>query len=95
MVSDCRSQREGGKVVPEDADCSASCYHQLRVFDQFATGFELNKKQAFLSFVRKGHVLGSGELAHSVAPSAGYSHGKRAVCVKNKFVGRIPHRKLF
>ena len=92
MVSHCSSQREGGKVVPEDADCSGSCYHQLRVFDQFATGFELGKEQALLGFVRKGHVLGSRELGYSVAPSAGYSHGKRAVCVKNKFVGRIPHR---
>ena len=54
MVSHCCSQREGGKVVPEDADRSGSCYHQLRVFDQFATGFELGKEQALLGFVREG-----------------------------------------
>ena len=93
MVSDYRSQREGGKVEPEDTECSVSCYHQLRVFDQFATGFELSKEQAFLGFVRKGHILGSCELTYRIAPSAGYSHGKRAVCVKNKLVGRIPHRR--
>jgi len=70
-----------------------SRHHEPRVLDQFASGFELDEKQAFLSFVRKGHVLGSRELSYSVAPSAGYSDGQRAVCVKNKFVGRIPHRR--
>src|SRR5258707_15808345 len=69
-----------------------SRHHEPRALDQFASDFELDEKQAFLSFVRKGHVFASRDLAYGVAPFAADSDGQRAVGVKDEFVGRIVHR---
>jgi hypothetical protein len=62
-----------------------SRHHEPRVLNQFASGFKLDEKQAFLSFVRKGHVFASGDLAYGIAPFAADPDGQRAVGVKGKF----------
>ena len=41
-----------------------SRHHEPSVLYQLAPSFELGEKQALLGFVRKGHVLGSGELIY-------------------------------
>src|ERR1700739_702339 len=67
-------------------------YHEPCVLYQLPSSFKLGEKQPLLGFVRKGHVLGAGDLTHGMAPSAGYTCRNATIGVKDKSVLRIPHR---